>query len=392
MSRKDTLRRIDQGIAATSGATVSITVTGGGGANNADTVDGLHAAPTPRAGELLALNSASRFPASVIDWASVAGAGLGASGNTLVMQWGASPTTIVPDAGTGGGSATTSARSDHTHANATAAPTTNLSVTSSNARGSATSFARSDHAHAITTSANPGAAASILASNSSGHLQLVRAGAGVAPAYPLHAQGTAPQLRLQQDAANFADLSVDATGNLTLGPSGSALRVASGKTTASANWASRTTGWGIHPESIHGRDGYADFRHIYANEMHVTRFIADMEQALAGGQIITQSVTIIAADFTIPAKGSAATLRVQDLPGTTAAVFASGDWIRVRNISRSGGGLTVADAFGTVGTATLNGDGTQSYTFTRPAGDTGNAAGGTVVPKGGLALDYGTSG
>ena len=38
------------------------------------------------------------------------------------------------------------------------------------------------HTHAITTSANPGAAASILASDASGHLQLVRAGLSIAPA------------------------------------------------------------------------------------------------------------------------------------------------------------------------------------------------------------------
>jgi hypothetical protein len=39
--------------------------------------------------------------------------------------------------------------------------------------------------HAITSSSNPGAAASILASNASGYLQLVRIGAGVAPSVPI---------------------------------------------------------------------------------------------------------------------------------------------------------------------------------------------------------------
>ena len=244
----------------------------------------------------------------------------------------------------------------------------------------------------MTSSANPGAAASLLASSAAGYLQLVRLGIAVAPGYPLHAQGTTPQLRLQQDAGNYADFGVGATGNLTLTPSGSSLLIPGTKTLASADWASQTTGWGIYPESTHGRSGYADFRYLYADELHVKMFIADLEQALAGGQIIAKSVAILAADFTIPAKGSAATLRVEDLPGTTAAVFVSGDWVRIRNISRSGGGLVVADAYGTVGSATLNGDGTQSYTWTRPAGDTGSAAGGTVVLKGGLAIDYGVSG
>lgn len=45
------------------------------------------------------------------------------------------------------------------------------------------------HTHAITTSPNPGAAASILASNASGHLQLVRLGIGLAPTQPLEVGG-----------------------------------------------------------------------------------------------------------------------------------------------------------------------------------------------------------
>lgn len=394
MSRKDTLRRIDQGIAAAGGAAVSITVAGGssGGVSNADTVDGYHASSVPTAGKLLALNTAAHFAASVIDWGSVAGAGLDDSGDTLVVQWGTSPTTIVPDAATNGGSAATSARSDHTHAIATAAPAANLTVVTANAEGNATSFARSNHTHAITTSANPGAAASILASNVNGYLQLVRLGLGVAPSVALQAQGTTPQLRIQSDASHYATFGADGNGNLTITPSGNSLLLPGGKTLSSTNWASQTTGWGIYPESTYGRDGYADFRYIYADELHVKAFIADLEQALAGGQIISKSVAILAADFTIPAKGSTATLKVEDLPGTTAAVFVSGDWIRIRNISRSGGGLVVADCYGTVGAATLNGDGTQSYTFSRPASDTGSATTGTVVPKGGLALDYGVSG
>ena len=294
-----------------------------------------------------------------------AGAGLGISGDDVVVNVGVG-LEIVSDAV------------------ALATPGT-LSVTSANA-------ATAPHSHAVTSSANPGAAASLLASSAAGYLQLVRLGIAVAPGYPLQAQGTTPQLRLQQDASNYSDFGVDAGGDLTVTPSGDSFLLPAAKTLSSNNWMSQTTGWGIYPESTYGRSGYADFRYLYADELHVKAFIADLEQALAGGQIIAKSVAIIAADFTIPAKGSSATLTVEDLPGTTAAVFVSGDWIRIRNISRSGGSLVVADAYGTVGSATLNGDGTQSYTFSRPAGDTGSAAGGTVVLKGGLAIDYGVSG
>jgi len=414
MSRKDTLRRIDQPLEAISGTSVTTVMLRGGGAgrvSDADTVDGFHAAAVPTAGRLLALNAAAQFPASVIDWTSVAGvglqespadklavkldanSGLAVSASGLKLNFGGgNPTAIEPDNAAGQGTQPYAARADHRHAIAAAAPTMNLSVTSANAEGSATSFARSDHTHAINTSSNPGAAASILASSAQGYLQLVRLGLGVAPSYPLQVQGTMPQLRLQQDANHYADFEVAGDGDLTIQPSGDSLLVPSGKTLASSNWISQTTGWGIYPESTHGRDGYADFRYIYADELHVKAFITDLEQALAGGQIISKSVAILAADFTIPAKGASATLVVEDLPGTTAYVFANNDWVRIRNISRSGGGLVVADAYGTVTQVSQNGDGTQTYTFRRAAADTGSAVAGTVVRKGGLVLDYGVSG
>ena len=49
------------------------------------------------------------------------------------------------------GVSTAAARSDHKHDVTTAAPSTNLTASTTNAEGSATSLARSDHTHAITT-------------------------------------------------------------------------------------------------------------------------------------------------------------------------------------------------------------------------------------------------
>lgn len=58
-----------------------------------------------------------------------------------------------------------------------------LTVSSTNSVGGTT------HSHGITSSANPGAAASILASDSSGYLQLVRLGIATAPTQPLEVAG-----------------------------------------------------------------------------------------------------------------------------------------------------------------------------------------------------------
>jgi len=129
---------------------------------------GVMAAITVARGDLIVGNATPQ-------WAAL---GVGAGGTFLRSDgtdpsWSAIQVTDLPaHASThlpGGGDALT-----------TAAPSVNLSVSSTNAEGSAASLARSDHRHAITSSANPGAAAALLASNASGFLQLTGMGIGVA--------------------------------------------------------------------------------------------------------------------------------------------------------------------------------------------------------------------
>ena len=93
----------------------------------------------------------------------------------------AAPPRLVPDNAQAEGAAYSFARSDHDHQITCAAPGANLSVSTTNAEGvAANDFSRSDHSHAITSSSNPGAAASILATDASGYLQLVGLGIGTA--------------------------------------------------------------------------------------------------------------------------------------------------------------------------------------------------------------------
>lgn len=147
---------------------------------------------------------------------------------------------------------------------------------------------------------------------------------------------------------------------------------------------SQTTGWRIT------QDGRADFRYIYADEMHVKAFIADISQALAGGEIVCKSVAIQSRDFEIPADTLTGTFYVEDLPGfPDYRVFAANDWIRLRVIDRSGGGLIVADVWGIVTNYTDLAGGEQSWTFTTQ--DDGGVSG-DYTWAGGLALDYGQSG
>src|SRR5687768_4087777 len=59
------------------------------------------------------------------------------------------------------------------------------------------------------------------------------------------------------------------------------------------------------------QDGAADFRYVFTDELHAKSFIADLEQALAGGQLICKSVAVLASNFTNPATSGEATLTVK---------------------------------------------------------------------------------
>jgi hypothetical protein len=238
---------------------------------------------------------------------------------------------------------------------------------------SATSLNYVDHdaatvSHAVDASSNPGAAEKLLKSSGSGYLQLVRLGIGKAPTQPLDVLGN---IQLTGSLLHTADLTILATGGDVLFEN---------TDIQAHNWTSGTTGWGIQ------HDGDADFRNITADSLTVEAFIADINLALAGSQIVTKSLGILSRSFAVP--GSTATLYVYDLPGFDGAeVFEDGDYVRLRYIDRSGGGLVVGDAWGTVSSYTDLAAGEQSWTWTYVSGSIGQ-----VIPEGGIALDYGTSG
>lgn len=153
-------------------------------------------------------------------------------------------------------------------------------------------------------------------------------------------------------------------------------------------YVSQTTGYRVTS------DGQADFRYIFADEMHVKSFIADLEQALAGGQIITKSVAKVNSDFTIPAAGASGSLVVEEFAGFTGHVFADGDIIRLRQFVRDDNTtVDISDVWGTVVyvSRTASDPPVQTYTFTRSVAPNAGAGSGTIS-KGTLALDYGTSG
>lgn len=144
------------------------------------------------------------------------------------------------------------------------------------------------------------------------------------------------------------------------------------------------TGWQID------YDGHGYFTSLLADELHVQSFIADIMRVKVGGEYIPESMALIRRDMTIPAVGATATLYVEDIPGWgNIAAFAENDWVLLRIVSRAGGGLIVASAWGQVTGYNDLPDGEQSWTFTTRVATT---AVGQRAMTGDIALDYGKVG
>lgn len=157
---------------------------------------------------------------------------------------------------------------------------------------------------------------------------------------------------------------------------------------------SQLTNWRID------NTGGADFRYLFTDALHAKAFVADLEQALAGGQIISKSVAVVAQAFTCPPLGGSTSLTVEDLPGApNMRVFEENDFVVLRNFLRgtgtngaAEGSLVIGDCVGRVHDAG-GGGGTQRWTFDRGAGIAGGLMPpGIVIPVRALALDYGVSG
>ena len=234
------------------------------------------------------------------------------------------------------------------------------------------------HTHDITTSSAPGAAAAILASTAAGGLTLVTltttgAISGAANTNTSHVLGyatigytgyagyagfaatpfaTAASYALLQDATDGDTFLNTATGRAiyhrvananVMVMDSAGLKFSSAKNIGTDNYSSQITGWRVD------YSGGGDFRYLFVDEMHAKTFIADLEQALAGGQIICKSVSVLYANFTAPAAGATANLTVRDLPSAAGmAVFQYGDIVRLRNFSRAGGSLNISDCWGVV--------------------------------------------
>ncbi|KKM00559.1 hypothetical protein LCGC14_1803180, partial [marine sediment metagenome] len=174
---------------------------------------------------------------------------------------------------------------------------------------------------------------------------------GATPTFAgMNLAGTLAFTGAQSITTTASDLTLAPAGDIILDPQGDQVKFTwvAGKSLESSDYVSglHGTGWGI---SYGTTGGHADFRSICADELHVAAFIADIYSALAGALIITKSRARMSRDFTIPNTGVGATLYVEDHEGFEGfGVYDDGDYVLLRIIDTSGGGLIVTDVYGSV--------------------------------------------
>lgn len=227
---------------------------------------------------------------------------------------------------------------------------------------------------AITATSTVTAANDTDAVNTLGRVKLGYAVATDTASFSHFDQNSSTGYALAQTAAGATSVNALTGQTLSLSNGGNAIatvgalgiNMQSSMYVGSYDYASQATGWRV--DALGG----GDFRYLYADQMHVKSFIADLEQALAGGQIVSKSVAVIAEDFVVPFAGAAQILYVEDLPSApNMAVFEANDIVWLRSFSRASGTLTVGNVYGAVSAYTNYAD-IQHWTFTRSGSTTYN--------------------
>jgi hypothetical protein len=239
-----------------------------------------------------------------------------------------------------------------------------LSVTSSN--NTATSL----HTHAIASSSNPGAAASLLATNTSGFLQLARLGIGVAPTQPLEVAGN---VFINNPTAN---LFLRDTSTGWQSASTTVITPQAGNAVRSVPFSSGVDGWNVTAA------GDAEFNNVRVRgEIASSVFKFSEITATAGTIGVFKSASTLVFDTTAPSLGGTDSFEAEN-SDAGGSLFAVNDRLRFKGWTGTG----VADIWYTV-TAITNNGATSTYTGTMESGSAG-----TTLQAGMSIVDYGPSG
>jgi len=229
-----------------------------------------------------------------------------------------------------------------------------LTVSTTNAASGTT------HTHAIASSSNPGAAASILATDASGYLTTVR----LTATDRIFVNAATANLLLKDTSTGWQSAS-----SLVITPlNNNAVR--------STNFTAGLLGWSINAA------GDAEFNNILARgELRASVFKVNEIAATAGTFGVFYSAANAYADFTTAGSvGGAFSFQAKN-SDTAAALFAVGDRIRIK--AYIGGGVIIADAWAEI-TSAVN-----SSTFTTYGAILRSGTTSATVRAGTAILDYG---
>lgn len=277
--------------------------------------------------------------------------------------WASTASSVQAGVSSSGGSTADVSRGDHVHSAGTGAPTTNVSVTSTNAEGTGTNFSRATHIHAITWSNNPGVASNILGTNGSGELTLsgdfivdvdtlvidvsedsVYISAGTLPsrrgALTVHpANVNQMGFVLEQLSGQVSQLLriYDYTGNDLL-----LVTNAGDLESGNPGFVSGLTGWQI------AHDGDAEFNNVWVRgSLHASIFVAD-ELHASGGTLAVLTASRIVDDVTLPAAGNTCVLNVEASLETGLNLFPVNSMIRIKAIINLSPGIDIFNLYFTV--------------------------------------------
>jgi hypothetical protein len=253
-----------------------------------------------------------------------------------------------------------------------------LTVSTTNARSGA------DHSHAITSSSSPGAAASLLATDASGFLTLVKLVATTKVTTPLIDASSG--LAITPTGA----LTINPTGDITIAPGGLDVIVDQDSAFRADNYLAGfpLAGFKIGPTSISGQSGVnagvGEF-----DELRARIFVADETRVDRGQEYITKSYGILAAPFDVPVSGGDTELiYFENSPHIAGAIFTDDDWIMLRWLDMSSG-IVLSSVWGQVDTYTGFTD-YQRWVFTLR--NRGGLAGAITFPESAMAVNFGASG
>lgn len=203
--------------------------------------------------------------------------------------------------------------------------------------------------------------------------------------------GSSGELQLTTLTTDF----ITAPGNLKLDPTGGVIFDVT-QTLNSIGFNGDTFpigGWSIYETAIAGQSGLT-IGYIKADELHVKVFVADETRVDRGEVYISKSYGIISADFVTPSSiGGTVKVYFENSAAISGAIFSDNDWLVVRVVDRSGGGLNVSSIWFQASShadesATFPLDpNQQSWTLTLRQGATSYD-----VKKGNIAIDFGASG